>query len=443
MSQKGITALVFLALLGLVCAGIVGGSFYIKYKQPQLLKNLKSTKLKSSIVPKEILPSSMIMGFLSREGDSNKFYLYDITLKKFLDTDKVILQGKNPLFDMGPYSPDGRYLPIQAITEGSDTEDFYYFYDVINNKAIQVLSTRDYISLFGINTKWIDDNSFVYSSNYDSNSNTLTELVVDAGGKTETRKVSNSIIYVNKRIKQEIIIGSNRLPASIKVTVDGKLVIESVQGSAVGIMDNFLVTLDEAQAQSDSAAIDPNDPNKFKDPELQKKVENAKSEAEKIEIITQALQKPAGDSYLRVYSLTDGKLKNSIKISTDGWIAVDAQIKNDSKTIIVHEQDKKLIGPFTSRYVEINLQNPDQINKLFESSGILPATVQLGGGETFELTQDSKWIIYYKPSQEKNILGENYIIIFLRNLATGEEKAMCNLDCRTLRIYNPERLRRL
>lgn len=439
MPQRGSAVIIFIIGIVIACILIIGGSFYIKNYHPNLLKNIGSdnnpldNKLPEP-TPKSNDQPKLPIAFIRWISDSpDKFYLYDLSKKEVVNTDPALT---DPTL-LGPYSPDGKYIPILEITEGIENPDFLYFYDISANKAMQVLTSAESFSLFYVNSKWIDNNTLIYDSNYNQEVKTLEQKIVTSDGKISSSTIPYKSILKNKRITIEKIENPDK-SITQQVSIDGKNIGQNFKGSAVGISGNALVTL---EIPLRPPLLDPNNPERAVDPAYEEAIKKARNEQEVLEIL-EKYARPKESSLIHVYSISDGSFIKSIPISSDGWYTIDAQIRPFSNTVVVHEQDKFYPPSYISRYTEIDIQNPDKKRFISQEPGASVAEAIVYGKVSFGISEDGLWLIGYQPSKLDIPTNEDKMIAAW-NLSSGEKIIICEDSCYYLQVYNPEVLVRM
>lgn len=483
MSEKGFVALAFILGIVLLSASVVGGSFYIKQNNPELIEKLtvftkpdptpqtaslaketnesvkkitdaqnkapKNTfskitdKLMQSVAQNNTpaAPSApSLIAFVEDQSDetanniSRQIRVYDLSKRKLIEVDQSLTANNDGLPWIGPLSPDGKYLPVYYVHPGKRP---LFFYNLQDNKAIKLLEN---IESGGSpnDTFWLDNQTFAYDIEYHYKTKDDNVLVVNQKGEQSKIPLPSpnpasrpSLIFANSRISASYPILDILPSEQAQVTIDGTSLPGNPKGLVVGLSDNFLVTL-ESPARSSAPLED-----------IMPKVSPQTTEQEAQDALAKAFQ-PKGNWLLNFYKLPEGKLEKSIIAQDPGWVVKSALIRPNKNTIIIHQQDK-IVFPSFSRYTEVDPKQPNQRKIISEEAGTSAlSNIISGGNNTFEITQDGTWLIGLQPSGSKSTLGENLIQIIAWNIDTKEKVVICQkekINCVYLRVYNPLELR--
>lgn len=481
MSQKGFTPLIFILGLALLSAFIIGGSFYIKKNNPELVDKLKATtnipqianrpinttfgnnqeaKKQSATEPVQntarvgnkiqgnISSAPSLVAFVEyldaypKYDSTGQMKLYDLSQKKLVDIDQSLTANKDGAPGLGPFSPDGKYLPVFFVRPGKETFFHYslFLYSLQDNKATRLIEI-DYSQINPyLYPFWLDNQNFVYDDyNRDYSTEKMSALVVNLKG--EQRKIPLPSESLSS--PEPFTFANNRLEAlyphpdplrnllrsgQAQVTVDSTPVPGNPIGGVVGLLENYLVTLE--------API----------PNLSGLVQDIKNKTgqEALEAAEKSW-KSEGDYLLNFYKLPEGKLEKSIIAQDPGWVVRGALIRPNKNTVIIQQLDKLISSPLY-RYTEIDPKQPNQRKIISEEAGVSALAIisANGGSSTFEVTQDGAWLIGLQPSGSKSNLGEDLNQIAAWNIDTKERVVICKqekVDCTNLRVYNPLKLR--
>lgn len=461
MSEKGFITLAFILGIVLLSASVVGGSFYLKKNNPELLEKLtaftkpnttsqatNSANVTSESTKKIVqnqpqnntLIALPLIAFVEDLPDktasisSGQVRIYDLSKRKLVEIDQSLIVNNDALPGLGPLSPDGKYLPVYYFHPEKRP---VFFYNLQDNKAIKVLETRKSGSSPNYSF-WLDNQRFAYDYDID-NSGGKTILTINQKG--EQGKIPLPSPNLNSQLP--LIFTNDHILASYhneqpQITVDGISIPGNPKGQIVGLLDSYLVTL-ESPLKPDLFNTNSNDNNSNLNQTLQSNI----SEQAKRAAIEQALR-PKGNWLLHFYRLPEGALERSIIAQDTGWLVRDALIRPVNKTIVIHQQDKSL-PPYLSRYTEINPQKQDQRNIISQEAGFSYAeNIMNGNSSSFEITQDGAWLIGLQPSGSKGLIGEDLAQIIAWNIDTKERVVICqkeNINCHDLRVYNPSKLR--
>lgn len=475
MSEKGFITLAFILGIVLLSASVVGGSFYLKKNNPELLEKLtaftkpnttsqatNSANVTSESTKKIVqnqtqnnasATASLIVFTESPEtasgNNTSKVQIYDLSKRKLIDLDPSLTTGNNGSPILGPLSPDGKYLPIYYVTPSPQKKPVF-LYNLQDNKAAKLFETDDFLGIsFSYLPFWLDNQNLAY----DYNMGKKLVSVVNLKGEQQQISVSSTdpgtIQLKNNYITAPLDINNNKLyntPESAQnqgipeqpVVINGIPLPGKLKGQVIGLSNNYVVTLESPTKPTlNDLAQAVNATGSALNKDLQ-----GQNQQQATETITKALQ-PKGDWLFNFYKLPEGTLEKSITAQDSGWIIRDALIRPNKNTILVHQQDKVLL-PTRSRYTEIDPQQPSQRRIISQEAGTGAQEELLGNTNSFAVTPEGTWLIGMQPSGSKGVLNKDLIQIVAWNIDTKEKVIICQkegVNCSSFRIYNPSQLR--
>src|SRR3989338_950278 len=223
-TKNRVTIIVALVTTVLVITGYLGYVLLRKNPQSNTVKTSKTTNLTTIV-------ANPIIAYL--ESPPNDFagnvVFYDTQKKEVLPPDSIIQSDGNSMFMLGPWSPNGQYLPILEINKlGSDDEVInLYLYDSNKLQARRIYnsprSDENFVwasSSFDFLSGWIDNSRLVVQNQRDTIQGVATLKYFTMDGELKTiqqpdvfKSVGSQLSYTtvfNVDTKQETIMVGNK-----------------------------------------------------------------------------------------------------------------------------------------------------------------------------------------------------------------------------------------
>lgn len=427
-----------LALAIIVAIPLISITTVVILSKKQVTKTQKAENLSKTTNSQDFNPPIVAAFKKSLDSSTSAIMIYDFSTKSSTNLTSSVIIEKDAESSIGPWSPDGKYLPIQFHRSLMDNKPLpFYFYDLKNNKGIKLFDNveaepqlKNLDLSFWYSSNWLTNTTLIYSSKTE-NTKDKKIITVNDQGIIEEKTRPNETVMQNDRLK--VIYSYNPPPPKIeieKVYVDNKELSFKPQYTIIDVIDNMLITLEETQKEAMISQFD--EKGNFADPVLQKTLESAKTEEEQKKIINSLFQ-PKGNSNLHLYDINTGNITSSIPLTENEWITTEALIRPKKDTVIVLQRNT-LLPDFTARYLEVN---PKTLAKtvISEEEG---TTSEVG---IFAVTSDGNWIIGHQPSKEKI---ENYPDLGKKisawNIETKEKIVLCESNCYSFKVYNPYKL---
>ena len=374
---------------------------------------------------------------------------YDVVKKQKLPPDPVIEADKNYMIMLGPWSPDGQYLPILAYTGPASQESNINFY-LFDSKTLH--SKRIYGEPHTAeNTVWAST-SFTFTSGWIDNERLVMLDERDNQGKLEAVTYINTIGKVIKiDYSDEIRKQNSQLEYSFGVGASG-LTIDSLRigvrdftpvpiGEIVGVVDEMLVVLNKPVPYdlmgSGGSGFGLNKETERLIEELQK----LELPEEEVHARTLDLLEPKGDTVLKFYDLNDGVIKKEINLTDGTWQITSILVHPSKKTLIAHQIDK-VMQTKKQRYIIIDLSSKSGFQTIFEE-GVESQLNQpylsllMNQGISFLLSADGNSIIGMRSFSKEDPHNSS---IYIKDMVSGREEIVCQSQCSDARIYYPYHL---
>lgn len=390
----------------------------------------------ATAVPGTVSPEAVVAFSKYHDASSSALVLYDITQKREISIDAPLADERDGLVALGPWSPDGRHLPLLIIRD-SNLPNSLYWYDTLDSRARQIVDARDKpdlisaVTSFNYLSRWLQNDILVFNLRASPEENTDVLVLVSSSGEVSSVSRPSKLIHGNRHLEITVplaIEGSSPSAAARQLKYEGKETPFEFKGEVIGIINGTLVSLESPQI-----------------PELRQLNENksltallnqAADESEAEELLELALR-PTGDWYLHFYQVVDGKHINSLSLTDDSWLTIQAQVRPQRGTVIIHQQDGQL-PPFTTRYIEIDVNKLDKKRIVAEGPG--EVSEERTFGNSFYVTADGDWLIGYVPTEDPQTYPLGKTIIAWQ-IDRGEKLVLCEDACDQIRVYNPEALR--
>lgn len=392
---------------------------------------------------------SIIAYTVSEQDDvSSAVFFYDAQKKERLPPSPIIQADNNFMFLLGPWSPNGQYLPILAFTDPA-TEKLYVNLYLYNSQTLE--AKRIYSSLrneenfvwastsFNFLSTWMDDSRLMLEEDRDIQKGLTTLTYITTDGELKTIQQPDKLKKVSSQLEYTTTIGPD---AHIESITAGSITLDFVpEGQIVGIVDGMLAVL--KKPKSISIAVD--DAGNAASPQdleyLEKEVEKLKKQGLSEEELSKKvleLIEPKGETILSLYSLKDGKASNEVNLTDGTWQTQSILVHPSGKFLIAHQTDKDFL-PSKQRFITITPSEHPNTRVIFEED------LEKGGnpnylsslmfqGSSFFLSNDGNWIIGMRGSKVDNPQNS---IVYMRNIVTGEENIVCPNYCWDMRIYYP------
>lgn len=386
--------------------------------------------------PRAVIPEALVAFTVYHEASSSSLVLYDITQKREITLDSPLSTERDGLVNLGPWSPDGRYLPILIIRDSSLPNPIY-LYDSMDGQARKIIDTRSVpdllssVTSFNYLSRWLQNDILVFNLRASPEENTDELVLISSTGHVSRVSRPSKLIRGNRRLEISSPLATDsatQLVATRHMKLDGNEITFDFKGEVVGVLNETLVTL-ESPEQPDLLQLNENR-------SFTASLKQAATEIEAEQLLEQALR-PTGDWQLHFYQITDGGLTHSRSLADDSWLTIGAQIRPKRDTILIHQQDKQL-PPFNSRYIEIDPKKVDERRLIAEGTG--ETDDERTYGNSFYLSADGGWLIGYAPSENPPVYPLGKTIVAWQ-IDSGEKLILCEDACDQVRVFNPETLR--
>lgn len=125
-----------ISLISIATAVILLNKYSTK---PKTAENLSKTTIAQHFIPPVV---AAFQKYLT--SSTSAIILYDFSTKSSTDLTSSVIFENDALPSIGIWSPDGKYLPIQFHRSLADNKPLpFYFYDLKNNKAIQLVDANE------------------------------------------------------------------------------------------------------------------------------------------------------------------------------------------------------------------------------------------------------------------------------------------------------------
>ena len=351
-AKKDVKLWIFILIIMFVLTSIGTSVWFLSTNFKKTAPN--NSNLPSTISPTPIaeLPPSPLALFLqfdeqtTRVGDNNtnlaEVKVFDLAQKKLLLVDPLLAKNENFLPTFGPWSHDGKYLPILMVTQSGQPHPLI-FYDAFTQKAKTIYTftgeEQQYGSMstqFWFASRWLDNSRFAFNRSFSPPNTPITfDTITDSGTIGQTVQ-TNTIKMATTRLTFETEIASATSSGVVfiykNMQIDNQPVSIAPTGTILGLIGEQLVSWERPKILSFQELA--------QDPVFSKKLQSA-SEAEAALIIEQALH-PQGDSLVHFYDIRTGKEANLQVIKNDGWIVTDIQIRPLKQTLIFAQKEKAI-----------------------------------------------------------------------------------------------------
>lgn len=358
----------------------------------------------------------------------------------------------DPLIQLGPWSPNGQYLPILAHTGSDKRYVSLYLYDSQKLKAKKIYgSPLNEENLMWVGTSfnflstWMDDTRLVVESDRDIQNGVTTLTYITTSGELKTEQQPDRLRQVSNQLEYITRIGRVPQIESIKV---GSTTLDFIpEGEIIGVVDGMLAILKRPESLSlgvDDAgnAANPQDLEYFQK-EMEKLKEEGLSE-EELQEKTLELMEPKGEIILSLYDLKDGKTNNNVNLTEGTWQTRSMLVHPSQGLLIAHQTDRSFL-PSKQRFITITPSKTPSTQVIFEEK--LPKSenpnylsLLMFQGSSFFLSKDGNWIIGMRGSGVDNPQSST---VFMKNITNGEELVVCPSHCFDVRVYYPLQLQRM
>jgi hypothetical protein len=339
-------------------------------------------------------------------------------------------------FNVGQWSPDGRYLPIVASSwigdSFQDGESYFFFYDSVANDLIEAVhaasnNTLDNrwmdIGYLDFTGSWITNTDFFVNFNYSKyTSQKLIEITyLNVSGAISTKIIpeTNSpnvegIQMTSRSNKLEYKSKSTTLTPSTfyGISYEGKKYVPNlVNNQPIGVLDENLVTL-----------YTPRGLNFLTDAEKFKDLEKLSPE-EQLQKSTDLLL-PKGQDKL-IFSDSTGKLVKEIQLPYTDWKSEDVVILDDSRIIVY--QSERAIAPTKERYLTIS--KDEKVDVLYERA--IPSSLKekASFSDIKILLTNNQSHLYLSDVDSRNSIS-------ILDISTKTISPFCT-NCSGLKVNNP------
>ncbi|PIP56747.1 hypothetical protein COX05_01430 [candidate division WWE3 bacterium CG22_combo_CG10-13_8_21_14_all_39_12] len=374
---------------------------------------------------------------------------YDTQKQEKLPTDLVIEADANTLFQLGPWSPDGKYLPILGFYAPGEEGGIVNLY-LFDSKTR--LAKRIYSDLrgednflwanpsFSFLSGWIDNDILVVSSNRSGLSAETSQLTYfttygEIGTKVEP------YVYLQK---------SSQLTHSVKSEVDTQIQTITLidrelsfypEGEIVGVVENKLVVLKKPEEIDLGFDFDggTGGSQEWEDLELQiNELAKQGVPQEDLDKMIRDFLEPQGETVLNLYNLETGEIDKVVALTDGPWQTQSVLVREEEPFLIAHQTDSAFL-PTKERYVAIYVSDPYRVEMLYEGDLLQQSNHNffnslLTHGSSFGLSNEGNWIIGERGSRVDDPKNSS---IFMLNIFTGEEVIVCSGYCSGVKVYNP------
>ena len=469
--NKGNKKILIVFLFALFIFLILGFSYFVKnYFEKNKAVTVSNREL--SLMPSnepirtETVNSSHLLAYTTTNKEASRTaYLYDPGIKKTLHVLDEISQ-KHKDIQIGKWSPSGRYLPLigerfldKIIFENEHERSFtLYVFDIKDLKVKKIFEPPEntdradvdiWAGAFNFADPWLDENSIILENNkdFENKINTLTYVTLNGELKTEKRP----ILYHAEQSNSDLQVKYNLDLATItdkiaEITYENQPLPFIPEGNVIGIVDSQLASLKTPPLLDlrvdDYNAVNPKDQTLLE--EEAKRLE--KTGLSKMEISKKLLEfiEPKGETIIQMYDLNNGYLNESFEISERLWWTDGILVHTDKKSLIAHQTDKRILST-KKKFILIDPQKTERIKVILENDS--PSQREISGYQTlqsglpFALTADGYWIIamHDYPPDINSPLGNAKI--FMKNITSGEEVTICEINCSLFYSYYPQQFR--
>ncbi len=379
---------------------------------------------------------------------------YDIAKRQKLPPDPVVEADNNYMIMLGPWSPNGQYLPILAYTGPASTDYVInlYFFDARTLRATKIYSSpsseenRAWAGTsFSFTSAWLNDTKLVVKDDRNSQGVVTGITYITTSGEIASSSHSTGFRKVSKQLEYSLDMGA--LGSAVRSVKVGATELGFVpEGDIVGVTDGMLAVLVKPKSMYFDGMAD-----QSVNTELQRQIEELqKLELSEEEISRKALEliQPKGETKLNFYNLEDGKIAQSVSLTEGTWQVQSVLVHPSGNTLITH-QTNNAMRVSKHRFVLISPAGEPSTRVLFEEDlqgvGYQPYLSLLAfQGTSFLLNIDGTSVIGIRnglqDTPENGAVGIDHGIIFMKNINSGEETLVCASNCFDMRIYYPYHL---
>ena len=359
------------------------------------------------------------------------------------------------MFILGPWSPNGQYLPILAFTGPASVNSYVnlYLYDSEKLTAKKIYSSsvneKNGVwasSSFNYSSIWLDDYRLAIERDRDLETGTMDLTYITIDGEMQTIQQSNRPKKVSSQLEYVLAVSesyNNSYNPKIESIKVGSQTLDFVpEGEIVGVVEGMLAVFEKPEFFDIASIVNDNSLNQkyqeYFEKELKKLEEQGLSEDE---LKNKALDlfEPKGETILKLYNLKNGSVESEINLTDGTWQTQSVLVHPSEKFLVAHQTDK-FFNPLKQRFITIT--PPSNIKIVFEED--LSENERAGNsnylslflfqGTSFFLSSDGNWIIGMRGPGVNDPQNSK---IYMRNIVTGEENIICPSYCWDMRTYFP------
>lgn len=337
-----------------------------------------------------------ILAYTTTNEDTGKMSLsfYDTNKKEQINLDSFLQNENNKVYDLGPWSPTGLYLPILGIKNKENTREStvtIYLYDSSKKESKKVYSypingePSDIAKSLQFSTKaaWIEEGKLKIKEDMPIKIGSRLVTYVTPEGKIENSEQPKNTVVMLNDISYQIDPVTKLIAGTIKVgTTELKLELKNTDEILGKLQDNLVV-----------------------------------------------LQKPtAGKSTVKFYTLGNNSAPTDIDLSEGIWKTQTVLINESRKSLIAHQVDNE-IRPTQERFIQVNPFGDAKIKVIY---GQDISTVFQKAKASFFLSNDGNWIISERRYASIITSGNDF---YMKNIDSGQEATICSGECTQMSAF--------
>ncbi len=348
---------------------------------------------------------------------------------------------------LGPWSPNGQYLPILAYTGPASEESNInlYLFDskTLTAKKIYNSPSNEENRLwantsFNFIAAWMDEEKLVLKDDRNSQGVLTNVTRITTRGEIITTEHSNELERGNKQLEYSFSLGAQgHTVTSIKV---GTNILAFVpEGEIVGVINGMLAVLTKPKPVSLSEMSDPN-----QNSDIAKQLAELQRQGLTEEELSRRmleLMEPKGDTLLKFYNLANGSVEKEINLTYDTWQIQSILVHPSQKTLVAH-QTNKFVQATKQRFISVDPSSESGFRIIFEEDLNTSVSQQflsllMFQGSSFFMSTDGESIIGMRGSALESASTNN---IYIKNIASAQEDIICPSNCFDMRVSYPYHL---
>lgn len=408
---------------------------------PKKISNIKSESITASVKTQQATsPGLNLIAYIVSQNDIEQVEIYDTTTHQNIAVPKELHDLEVSIYQIGPWSPNGTYLPILTHSDPrkSPRKMMMYFYDAIHNSVVKVAEKTDpdytndpwAFSAMSYANAWLDEETFAYST--EAKKDGILAKYINQNGEKGENYYPGKSVYHFERYSYKPGIGSltDQLAG---LYIDNATEPFKLPGLFLGMYGNEAISykqpdaMDLYQYGSNGWELKP----EIKE-EADKIRNSSMSEPEKV-VAAMELAKPKDPSKVYATDINSKKTKELFS-QTPEWYMFSARFIPITDSVILHLTDHSTY-PTKERVVTINLAESDRSQELItrDVQGLyeLPGNQFLETGYSFSVTHDGQWVVLVLG----DLIKTNTIDIV--NVNTKERKTICSVGCKIPQVNTP------